>query len=173
MLSTSGLMCLLTDHLGWILDTRLRDKKLDVRLKDMGSMFSGRYKGEQGHVTLRSNTKVKKTAPTVPVVIGLNAVRRHVPIAMIHPERTVFVIHPKRGPDIISLSEAIGTRVVIIGLDNAGSDRFVGKYGIVSKSEIVDPADVLIRLSPGQGPEFDGNWGWVNEKCLCRSTPLF
>lgn len=170
MLSTFGLIHLLTGYLGWILDTQLRDKRLDVRLKDMGLLFGGRYEGEQGHVTLPSNAKVKKTAPTVPVVIGLKAVRRHVPIAMILPERTVFVRRPNRS-DIVSLSQAIGTRVVIIGPDNAGSDKFIGKYGIVSPTERSDPADICVSMCPGQGPGFDGTWTWINELSLCRSLP--
>lgn len=167
---------LLTDCLGWMLDTRLRDKKLDVRLKGMGRTFGGKYEDEEGFFWLASNAKVKRTKPTIQVIIGLHEVKRHVPIEMIHPERTTV---QKRftapdgisggGTEVVRISRAIGQRVVIIGPDNYGADWFVGKYGIVSPTQSTDPADVWIIICPGQGKEYDGRWAWMNEIYLCRS----
>lgn len=70
-----------------MMDERLKQKRLDIRLEGTGNMYGGIYKGKDGHITINSKTKLRKRDPDIQVVVGFHAVKRRFHLHMIQPER--------------------------------------------------------------------------------------
>ena len=151
----------------WLLDPRLLNKRLDIRIQGTKATLwhNGRYENEGGFVVLTkppSNVDV-----SVSVKLGFAQSRLFFPLRFLHPEvtteRSGFVLPEARRPVI----STVGQRVVIIGADLEGKADLIGNYALIIHYPQLAPGHTCVQIMI-QGPLW-GRYGFFDEKSLCRS----
>ena len=154
----------------WLLDARLLNKRLDIRIKGTTTtLFSnGRYEGQCGHIVLDA-VPISTEAP-VKIRIGFEQTKANFRPRYLIPEVTTET------PQYISAStarpivQAPGERVVIIGPDIYGNSDLVGSFGLVICTPYAFPMDqACVQVCP-PGPNV-GCASYFVETSLCRSRP--
>ena len=150
-----------------MLDARLVDKKLDVRIKGtkVTLFHNGQYENKCGFVVMK---KVPATVnDSVVVKIGFEQSQRPFLLRYLVPERTTerpgFVDVAVAKPMI----QEFGERVVIIGPDLCGLSDAIGLFGtIVNAYCQLQPGDTLVMVHCANQPPV---YLYYHEDSLCRS----
>jgi hypothetical protein len=167
-------LCLLTGYLGmWLLDGRLINKKLDVRIRGTQgnscskSFYKGRYEGRCGFIFL--DRIPDGVDGSVEVKMGVDQTRRRFQARHLFPETTTERpphVDAEAAKPMVSVLSQI-QRVVIIGPDVYGNSNAVGSYGeIVNSGYELLPGQALVMLT--SGPYIQQPW-YFHERSLCRS----
>jgi hypothetical protein len=152
----------------WLLDTRLLNKRLDIRIWGTKErlVHSGRYEDECGWTVLTK--PLKDVNQSILVKLGYAQSRLYFPAYHLFPEMTIArpgFVKPTTGRPVVSVE---GERVVIVGADGEGKLDYVGNHALVIHCPWpLTPGNALLSIcSPGP---FFGQHRYFNEKSLCRS----
>jgi hypothetical protein len=152
----------------WLLDDRLLNKRLDVRIEGTTKTLfrNGRYENQSGYLVLTDKPSTLDTSVTVR--IGYRESQLSFPIRFIIPETTTeregFNSNPVGQP----INSVPGERVVIIGRDAEGVTEMVGNYGFVIECIYpLLPGQACVVLSSGALRE---QVRYFFVESLCRST---
>jgi hypothetical protein len=153
----------------WLLDDRLLNKRLDVRIRGTTrTLFhNGRYENQCGFTVLtRAPSSVNES---VIVKLGYEQTKRKFQLCYLFPEMTTEV--PKVvGPDAARpVVSSIGQRVVIIGPILGGPSDMVGNYALIEESTESNLG--LARVC--SSGEWHGIASYFPDTSLCRSLPEF
>jgi hypothetical protein len=150
----------------WLLDTKLLNKRLDVRIQGtrVDPWQGGRYEGSCGFLVLEESPRHVTVA--VVVKVGPNESRIRFPLRYIFPLMTT-----ERPPTVLSnaaqpVISTLGERVVVIGSDYEGASDFIGCYGLIYTVGVSGFCYVNVGI-PGQ---YYGQLRYFSENSLCRST---
>ena len=115
----------------WLLDSRLLNKRLDVRIRGTTKTLfhNGRYENQCGFTVL---TQVPSSAnESVTVKLGYEQTKRKFQLCYLFPETTTEI--PKVvGPDAARpVLSSVGERVVIIGPFLGGPSDMIGNYALI------------------------------------------
>jgi hypothetical protein len=141
----------------WLLHPALVGRYLDVEVKNASNIYKGLYDNSIGVIEeLPVVKKGIRGSAVVKIGIAL-ATRRPIKVTSIFPLQTNEFEGYVPKELARSVLDVIGTYVVIIGPDAAGSDAYVGKMGFVTEDG---------RIS------VDGVLRWFPIQSVCRSDPF-
>lgn len=158
----------LSFYLGqWLLDGRLVDKKLDVRIQGTKTTLfhNGRYEDNCGFIVMKR--LLASVDESVVVKLGFEHTQRSFPLRYLVPERTTERPGFVEAKFAKSIAQEPGERVVIIGPDLTGSLDAVGSLGTIFYSYFVLPPDQALVMIRSNG-EAD-RYLYYSENSLCRS----
>jgi hypothetical protein len=151
-----------------LLDARLLNKKLDVRIRGTTEKLyhRGVYEGREGFIV--PDRVFSNVEDTVQVQIGYAQSRRPFPLKYLVPHMTTqreMFVSPAAARPVIS---TIGERVVIIGADLNGARDAVGFYAqVINCSYPLPPNHGLVWIT-SHGASY-GQYRYFSEDSLCRS----
>ena len=157
----------------WLLDPRLVNKKLDVRISGTTNPIwrKGRYKNKPGFIVLRIS--LKSVDDSITVMMGYTQGQVSFRAYHLSPEITM----EQEGPDsrtahpALPMISVLGTRVVIIGADVMGTSSYIGQYALIIYTPYtLGLGEVCIQITNGQRDA--GFIGYFNQTSLCRSLSL-
>ena len=157
----------------WLLDSRLLNKKLDVRINGTTDPLwrNGRYESKIGFIVLRM--PLKSVDDSIPVMVGYTQGRVYFRAYHLSPEttteqegptpQTAYPAHP--------MISVLGTRVVIIGADLLGYSDYIGQYALIIHCPYpLEPGQSCVQIINGERDA--GYIGYFHQKSLCRSLSL-
>jgi hypothetical protein len=157
----------------WLLDPRLVNKKLDVRINGTTNPIwrKGHYENKPGFVVLRMS--LKSVDDSITVTMGYTQGQVSFRAYHLSPEITM----EQEGPDsrtahpALPMISVLGTRVVIIGADVMGTSSYIGQYALIIYTPYtLGLGEVCIQITNGQRDA--GFIGYFNQTSLCRSLSL-
>jgi hypothetical protein len=154
----------------WLLDPRLLNKKLDVKI--IGTTDppwrNGRYEKKVGFTMIRM--PLKSVNDSVNVSMGYAQSRIYFRAYHLCPEITMEQEGPtpQTTPAASPICSTLGTRVVIIGVDLYGSVDLIGQYALIIHSPYqLEPGQSLVQVINSETKA--GHLAYFNQSSLCRS----
>ncbi|KAJ7076218.1 hypothetical protein C8R43DRAFT_1143678 [Mycena crocata] len=160
-------------HAGqWLLDKRLRHKRLDIRIEGLkqSSLFSKLGKKAQQQEGALGILVIQNTLRNIDTLIEvrIDAVRWdsfRLPARCIKPMRTIFrPPFERRKTPLIEVQ----TRVVVIGPDTSGSSSKIGEYALTVPGENDGVVKVVFSCSVDHDRNVES--GYYDMHSLCRSV---
>lgn len=146
------------------------NKRLDIVITGtkVGDMVrGGRYEGSTGFLVMTKQNITVRTS--VYVKVGANQSRIKMELLYIDPLQTnarpTYHGHVIPGP----LTKEYGRRVVIIGPDTSGDDKYVGRYGLVTRSDVDLSDETAYVLFYYKGMAEHRQAGYYRLDSLCAS----
>jgi hypothetical protein len=152
----------------WLLDPRLLNKRLDIRISGtkINLCHGGRYEDHIGYLVL--DQVPADTTKSVLIKVGYHESQLRFPIRHLRPLRTT-----ERPPTVTSdmaqpLSASMGERVVIIGSDLEGQSDLIGYYGWTYAAS--EPPHVYVYAAVQTPVGYQAQVKHYHEQSLCRAT---
>jgi hypothetical protein len=157
----------------WLLDPRLLNKKLDVRISGTTDPLwrKGRYENKIGFIVLRM--ALKSVNDSIPVMMGYTQGKVYFRAHHLSPEVTMEWegLTPQFSYPPHPMVSALGTQVVIIGADALGNSNHVGQSALIIYSPYpLEPGQACVQIVNGQRDA--GYIGYFHEGSLCRSLDI-